>query len=144
MPEGNHRGQSIVEYAILLGVVIAALLIMQMFIKRGYQGGLKDAADKMGDQFSAGETSILQNRTMSTDQTIISEAGTDANTMVDFLPEGETATGTTGTGVYSMQQRYGGNSTSTISTNTSAAIKEKTRISEYGTPEAVANYSLDE
>ena len=123
MPEGNHRGQSIVEYAILLGVVIAALLIMQMFIKRGYQGGLKDAADKMGDQFSAGGTNITQNRTMSTDQTIISEAGTNATKINKFL-DGAGAVGTVAKGVYSMQKREGGNTTSTIKTNTSAAALE--------------------
>jgi len=125
MPEGNHRGQSIVEYAILLGVVIAALLIMQMFIKRGYQGGLKDAADKMGDQFSANETTILQKRTMTAgdNQTIISEAGTNAAKINKFLPDSG-AVGTVAKGVYSMQKREGGNTTSTIKTNTSAAVLE--------------------
>ena len=48
----GHRGQSTAEYAILAAVVIAALLAMQIYMKGGIQGKLRESADQVGDQFS--------------------------------------------------------------------------------------------
>jgi hypothetical protein len=39
------KGQSTAEYAIVIGLVIAAVVGMQIYVKRGIQGKLKDAAD---------------------------------------------------------------------------------------------------
>jgi Flp pilus assembly pilin Flp len=39
-----------VEYAVLIGIVTAALVTMQTYIKRGVQAGIKVAADQIGDQ----------------------------------------------------------------------------------------------
>ena len=47
----NRKGQSTVEYALIIAVVIAGLLLMQHYIKRGYAGKLKSSADDMGEQF---------------------------------------------------------------------------------------------
>jgi Flp pilus assembly pilin Flp len=47
-----RRGQSVLEYAILIVIIIAALLTLQTYIKRGIQGRLKSATDDIGDQFS--------------------------------------------------------------------------------------------
>jgi Flp pilus assembly pilin Flp len=44
------RGQSVLEYAILVGIVMAAILGMQIYAKRGIQAGIKTAADQLGDQ----------------------------------------------------------------------------------------------
>lgn len=41
----NRRAQSTAEYAILIGVVVAALVAMQTYVKRGFQGRMKDATD---------------------------------------------------------------------------------------------------
>lgn len=46
----QQRGQSILEYAILIAVVIAALTAMQVYAKRGIQAGIKTAADQIGTQ----------------------------------------------------------------------------------------------
>jgi Flp pilus assembly pilin Flp len=43
-------GQAILEYGILIGIVTAALVTMQTYIKRGVQAGIKVAADQLGDQ----------------------------------------------------------------------------------------------
>ncbi len=40
-----RRGQSITEYAILLGTVSVAMLSMNLFLKRGIQAAVKNAAD---------------------------------------------------------------------------------------------------
>ena len=48
----KRKAQSTLEYAILIGVIVAALIGMQRYLKRGYQGKLKESADSMGEQFS--------------------------------------------------------------------------------------------
>ena len=50
------KGQSTLEYAIIIMVVIAALLTMNAYMKRGLQGKLRDASDQIGEQFSAQTT----------------------------------------------------------------------------------------
>ena len=50
----NRRGQSTLEYAIIIAVIVGGLLVMQHYIKRGYQGKLKSASDDMGEQFDPG------------------------------------------------------------------------------------------
>lgn len=40
-----RRAQSIMEYALLLAVVISAFLAMQVYLKRGLQGRLRDSSD---------------------------------------------------------------------------------------------------
>lgn len=124
----HNKGQSILEYAILLGVVIAAILIMQVFVKRGYQGGLKESADKMGEQFSAGGTTILQNRSMSGDQTIKEEVAT--GTAIGNFTSAN-LTGTLDKGVYSYSERSGGTQTMETKTATDAAKLEKARWNEF-------------
>lgn len=46
------KGQSTVEYAVLAAVVAGALLVMQIYMKRGISGKLKDSADQVGEQFT--------------------------------------------------------------------------------------------
>lgn len=50
------KGQSTMEYAILIIIIIGALVSIQVYIKRGVQGRLKSAADDIGEQFSPGNT----------------------------------------------------------------------------------------
>ena len=44
----NQRGQSMAEYAIVLTVVIGAIVAMQLYVKRGLQGRVKDVTDNVG------------------------------------------------------------------------------------------------
>jgi Flp pilus assembly pilin Flp len=55
----QKRGQSTLEYAVLIVVIIGALLTIQVYIKRGVQGRLKSAADDIGDQYSDGNTNVI-------------------------------------------------------------------------------------
>ena len=132
----RNTGQSILEYAILLGVIIAALLIMQVFVKRSYQGSLKESADKMGEQFAAGGTTTKQVRKMTTDQNILEGVAT-TDTIDTFKPADldESALDAVSEGVYSYNQRTGGKSTVTVQSKTDSAAQEKTRVSEYQTDE---------
>lgn len=51
-----RKGQSIVEYTVIIGLVVAALTTMQVYVRRGIQAGIKIAADELGPQEDAGET----------------------------------------------------------------------------------------
>jgi len=50
------KGQSTLEYALIIAVIAGALLTMQIYVKRGVQGRLRSSADDIGEQFSAGNT----------------------------------------------------------------------------------------
>ena len=41
----SRKGQSTAEYAIVIGLVIAEAVAMQIYVKRGIQGKMKDATD---------------------------------------------------------------------------------------------------
>lgn len=57
----SKRGQSTLEYAVLIVVIIAALVAMQVYLKRGIQGRMRESSDQIGEQFSPGYT--VSNRT---------------------------------------------------------------------------------
>lgn len=65
----SKNGQSILEYSILLALILASLLIMQAYVKRCYQGRLKQEADQIGQQYSPGHTTSLIVTNTSTDST---------------------------------------------------------------------------
>ena len=52
----RRRGQSTLEYAVIIAVVIAALIAIQTYVKRGVQGKLRSSVDSIGQQYSAGST----------------------------------------------------------------------------------------
>jgi hypothetical protein len=56
--KNKKKGQSTLEYAVLIVIIIAALLAMNQYIKRGLQGRLKSSTDDIGDQFSPGNTNF--------------------------------------------------------------------------------------
>ncbi len=41
----NRRAQSTAEYVIVLGLIVAVVIAMQTYIKRGFQGRIKEAVD---------------------------------------------------------------------------------------------------
>lgn len=64
----RKRGQSTLEYAVLIVVIIAALIAMQVYLKRGLQGRLRESSDQIGDQFSPGYT--VSNKVMTSGSTV--------------------------------------------------------------------------
>lgn len=46
----TKKAQTTAEYAILIGLVVAALVAMQTYVKRGLQGRVKDATDTFATQ----------------------------------------------------------------------------------------------
>lgn len=53
----NQRAQSILEYTVVIVCLIAALVAMQIYIKRGISGKLRQSADEIGAQYSPKHTS---------------------------------------------------------------------------------------
>jgi len=132
----TRKGQSILEYAILLAVVIAVLLIMQSFVKRGYQGSLKRSADSMGEQFSANSTTIKEEQKMAGDQNIVTEVGTTTAIMGNFsgqVPDGVSVQGTIDKNAYSLNTRQGGTVTAESQSKTESASQEKARLADFQT-----------
>lgn len=56
-----NRGQSTLEYVVIIAVVVAGLLAMQIYMKRGVQGKLRDAGDQIGEQFVPNNTTWTYN-----------------------------------------------------------------------------------
>lgn len=49
------KAQSTAEYVIVLGLIVAAVIAMQTYVKRGFQGRIKDAVDYTGQSGQSGE-----------------------------------------------------------------------------------------
>ena len=47
----RRKGQSTLEYAVLISVIVGGLVAMQYYVKRGYEGKLKSSSDDMGEQY---------------------------------------------------------------------------------------------
>lgn len=46
-----RKGQSTLEYVVLLTILISVFISMQSYIKRGFQGRWKQSVDDLGDQY---------------------------------------------------------------------------------------------
>lgn len=56
----RRNGQSILEYAVVLGLVVVALSAMALYFRRGIQSVIKVAADEVGKQEDAEEIDPLR------------------------------------------------------------------------------------
>jgi uncharacterized protein (UPF0333 family) len=59
----NNKAQTSLEFAVLIICVVAALLGMQVYLKRAFQGKLRGAADEVGQQYSPRNTTFNWNTT---------------------------------------------------------------------------------
>ena len=78
----SSRGQSTLEYVILLGFVVAALIAMGIYMKRGFQGKLRESTDQVGEQYDPLKTASNFTTTTSMNQTEKVSAGGVSNTTV--------------------------------------------------------------
>lgn len=53
---GNRKAQATLEYAVLIAVIAGALITMQNYLKRGYQGKMRQNSDQLGQQFATKTT----------------------------------------------------------------------------------------
>ena len=55
----KRKGQSTLEYAMIIMVIAAGIIAMQVYMKRSVQGKLRESTDSIGKQYSAGKTASL-------------------------------------------------------------------------------------
>jgi len=68
------RGQSTVEMAILIMILVFALIAMQVYLKRGIQGRLRANIDSIGEQYDPEKTTSEFNLFHDSDVTTTSES----------------------------------------------------------------------
>jgi hypothetical protein len=146
------RSQSILEYAVLIAVAAATLLIMQTFMKRGLSGRIKTSSDQIsgGENFSAGSTTILQDRAMTTDRDIVeftatvsgSPLNTLAGDLVDSSSPISSVESTLDSNAYSATATSGGRMRSTSLTKTGSLSEEQFRAGDYQ-DDAVDDFGSD-
>ena len=78
----QKRGQSTLEYAILIVIVIGALLGAQGYLKHSLAGGIVKSADDIGDQYSVGNENAIKitNRSSNSEDTF--NAGTSVSNLI--------------------------------------------------------------
>jgi len=102
----NSRAQSISEYVLVIGLVSAALVGMQVYMKRGIQAVVKDSADELGGQedserdLQEGTKQSSQTNTVTGPATRRIREALGGGNRVDF----ETTANTTGTQTYESEQ----------------------------------------
>lgn len=91
------RGQSSLEYAVLLAVVVASLLAMQVYMKRGMQGRLRQIADDLGQQYAPQD--VVSDTTLKLKSDVVTEVETEEEddklktTSTSTINEEQTRTG---------------------------------------------------
>ncbi|MEI6437122.1 MAG: hypothetical protein WCO69_00055 [Candidatus Omnitrophota bacterium] len=81
MMKKNKKGQSTLEYAILIIIIIAALLSLQTYVKRGVQGRLKSSTDDIGEQYGASSNYYKETKTRSNTYNNSLKGTTDSGTL---------------------------------------------------------------
>ena len=91
----QRQGQSTAELAVLIAVVIAAVLAMQIYVKRAAMGKLRSAADQVGDQVSPLSTNYTSNQKYNSTKNENTTGGnTNAgNVSITGISENQTRTG---------------------------------------------------
>lgn len=80
----TKKGQTIQEYLVVLGLVAAAMIAMQAYVKRGVQGSMRDLANKISsEQFEAQDTTLSNSITRSGSSTETEHLGTYTNSATE-------------------------------------------------------------
>ena len=79
------KGQTILEYTVILIVILGTLVAMKDYIKRGIQGRWKSATDDFGEQYDpSAVNSDIRYSTQVNSQSIV--AATPGNSVIDGVP----------------------------------------------------------
>ena len=52
----GRKAQSTLEYAVLIAIIGAGLVLLSAYVRRGYQGKLRDSSERLGEQFEPKKT----------------------------------------------------------------------------------------
>ncbi|MFA5092495.1 MAG: hypothetical protein WC543_00925 [Candidatus Omnitrophota bacterium] len=101
MLKQKNLGQSTAEYAIVIGLVIAAAVAMQIYVKRGLQGKMKGAVDYSPDtkifttkQFEPAYSDSVMNTTKTGSTTVETKEGGGVERRLTAAGEVTKSTGT--------------------------------------------------
>ena len=89
------QGQSTVEYAVVIAVIVAALVAMNIYMKRGVQGKLRSATDQVGEQYRPGLTTgqyTIHSESTRLDELKLKADGTSDGTSTSTLQADEIQT----------------------------------------------------
>jgi len=80
----KKKGQSTLEYGLIIAVVVAALLAINYYMKKGMQGKLKESTDSIGRQFapetfSTAWQSVSSGNTVTTENRAVADGSTTSN-----------------------------------------------------------------
>lgn len=96
---GKKRGQSTLEYALIIAVVVSALIVINLYMKKGVLGRLKESTDQVGRQFDSEGNFSNAWQTASSSSSIITESRnttysntTSAGAMTTNITQGENIT----------------------------------------------------
>ncbi len=69
----GYKGQASLEYAMFIIIVVAALISMQIYLKRGIQGRMRTSIEGVGEQYDpmATESDITQTLSGNTITTVV-------------------------------------------------------------------------
>jgi len=91
----NKKAQATLEYAVLIAVIAGALITMKNYLKRGYQGKMRQNADQMGQQF-ASKTKVDQGSDTTSISKEKSVEGKSGSASHSFTDQSGTETGVDG------------------------------------------------
>ena len=73
----NRKGQSTLEYSILIAIIVGAIMIIQPYVGRALKGRYRDSTDNIGDQYDAGH--MTADHTTTIEQSTAEEIFGDAS-----------------------------------------------------------------
>ena len=85
------KGQTTLEVVMLLGFVVAALIVMSVYMKRGVQGKLRESTDQIGDQYSAGH--VESTYLTVTDMEQVENSRANGGSSIEIIKNTQTKTG---------------------------------------------------
>ncbi|MFA5092496.1 MAG: hypothetical protein WC543_00930 [Candidatus Omnitrophota bacterium] len=116
MLKQKNLGQSTAEYAIVIGLVIAAVVAMQIYVKRGLQAKMRDAVMVKGDGADTLMTNEAYEPDYSSSSMDIVRTAAESTEMADQGKVIRTLAGKGGA-EYDVTTRKGDQSTSTLASD---------------------------
>ena len=59
----NSKGQSTLEYTLIIAAVVAALVAMASYVQKSVQGRVRASTDQIGEQFAIKDKFVMQRQT---------------------------------------------------------------------------------
>ena len=138
----RRRGQSVLEYSLMVVVLIVVILAMNVYFKRALQGKWKSTSDQIGKQFTTNQFYTIETRQQSARTEATATEGTDGeiagnnwvrSTIMDKTQYGKTGFGAPNAagGIGGIETGYAGHET-TKTDYVTQAIAAKT-LGAHGT-----------